>query len=83
MNGEIFVSEPETAFGAGVYSFEEKYIKRTADGVVGKGENFTNNRGRYTLNGDLREKIRAYTKTVYKRMNLKGIVRMDFFSARK
>ena len=78
LNGEIFVSEPETAFGAGVYSFEEKYIKRTADGVVGKGENFTNNRGRYLLSGDLREKIRAYTKTIYKRMNLTGVVRMDY-----
>jgi D-alanine-D-alanine ligase len=30
------------------------------------------------LTGVLRDKIRAYTKTVYKRMNLRGVVRMDF-----
>ena len=82
VGGEIFVSEPEKAFGEGVYSFEEKYIKRSADGVRGKEEISANQGGRYELNGnfsrELREKIRAYTKTIYKRMDLKGIVRMDF-----
>ena len=76
LNGEIYVSEPECAFGAGIYSFEEKYVKRTADGetaaICGKGGS------RCALNGELREKIRAYTRTVYKRMNMQGIVRMDF-----
>ena len=28
--------------------------------------------------GKIREKIRSYTRTVYKRMNLLGVVRMDF-----
>ena len=81
LNGEIFVSEPEAAFGEGIYSFEEKYIKRTADGTIGKAQSGANKKkqgGKYALSGDLREKIRAYTKTVYKRMNLKGVVRMDF-----
>lgn len=78
LNGEIFVSEPETAFGAGVYSFEEKYLNRTSDGVALKGENSTKDGGRYALSGELRDKIRAYTKTVYKRMNLTGAVRMDY-----
>ena len=74
--GEICVSEPEEAFGAGVYSFEEKYVKREADGEpIGK---MRNGGGRCAFNGELREKIRAYTKTVYKRMNLTGVVRMDF-----
>lgn len=77
LNGEIFVSEAEGAFGEGIYSFEEKYVKRTADGFMGK------NGGRYALNGELREKIRAYTKTVYKRMDLKGVVRMDFLVSGK
>lgn len=81
LRGEIIVSEPETAFGEGIYSFEEKYVKRTSDGVRAKGEMVTNNKkegGRYVLSKDLREKIRAYTRTVYKRMNLKGVVRMDY-----
>ena len=78
LNGEIFVSEPEYAFGGGVYSFEEKYIKRTSDGAQGKGQNIENQRGRYALKGELRDKIRAYTRTVYKRMDLQGVVRMDF-----
>ena len=30
------------------------------------------------LNDYLRDKIRAYTKTIYKRMHLHGVVRMDF-----
>ena len=76
IKGEICVSEPETAFGAGIYSFEEKYVKRKADETPAiqssKGGN------RFSLKGEIREKIRAYTRTVYKRMNLRGAVRMDF-----
>lgn len=74
IKGEICVSEPEAAFGAGIYSFEEKYVKRKADGSAQpiKGG------GRVALSGEIRDKIRAYTRTVYKRMNLRGAVRMDF-----
>ncbi|MBQ7368380.1 MAG: ATP-grasp domain-containing protein [Clostridia bacterium] len=76
LRGELCVSEPETAFGEGIYSFEEKYVKKKTDGKpsvdVQKGG------GRYALSGELRDKIRAYTRTVYKRMNLQGAVRMDF-----
>lgn len=72
MNGEIFVSEPESAFGEGVYSFEEKYVKRKDGDMLRKGM------GRNALNADICEKIRAYTKTIYKRMGLNGVVRMDF-----
>ena len=81
INGQIYVSEPETAFGEGLYSFEDKYIKRASDGVLRKGESRGKNKndgGRYALNKDTCEKIRAYTRTVYKRMNLNGVVRMDF-----
>ncbi len=78
LKGEIFVSEPETAFGEGLYSFEEKYVKRTSDGVALKGQYSQKERGRCALSVELREKIRAYTRTVYKRMDLKGAVRMDF-----
>ena len=75
IRGEICVSEAEEAFGDGIYSFEEKYVKRTADGTKGGG--------RCVLNGDLRDKIRAYTKTLYKRLNLSGVVRMDFLVSDK
>ncbi len=79
IKGEICVSEPEIAFGAGVYSFEEKYVKRTADGAVGKlAGNNKKDPPMYAIKGELRDKIRAYTKTIYKRMNLFGVVRMDF-----
>ena len=30
------------------------------------------------MSKELREKIRSYTKTVYRRMNMQGVVRMDF-----
>lgn len=75
LNGEIFVSEAETAFGDGIYSFEEKYVKRKSDEnrpISQKGG------GRYALNGSARDKIRAYTRKIYKRMNLFGVVRFDF-----
>ena len=81
LNGEIVVSEPERAFGGGIYSFEDKYVKRTDDGVLSKGETrpmIAKEGGRDALSAELREKIRAYTRTIYKRMNLKGAVRMDF-----
>lgn len=65
--GEIFVSEPEeAAHGAGVYSFADKYVKPKPKE---KGA---------PLSAELRGKIRAYTKTLYKRTNLSGVVRMDF-----
>ena len=74
MGGEIYVCEPEKAFGEGVYSFEEKYMKPSAqNGAFSK-----NGQGRVALKGELRDKIRSYTRTVYKRMNLRGVVRMDF-----
>jgi D-alanine-D-alanine ligase len=73
--GEIFVSEPEIAFGAGVYSFEEKYVKRTGESGCSKNGILPK---RERLEGELREKVRSYTKSVYKRMNLQGIVRIDF-----
>lgn len=76
LNGEIFVSEPEAAFGEGLYTFEEKYIKRKSDNR--NGPLSAKGGGRYALNGELRDKIRSYTKTVYKRMNMRGAVRMDF-----
>lgn len=74
LDGEICVSGVESAFGDGIYSFEEKYVKRRSDTPlfclkVG---------GRVALNEDLREKIRSYTRTIYKRMNMQGVVRMDF-----
>ena len=73
LNGEIYISEPEEAFGEGVYTFEDKYIKR------GKQTTLSPKTGCIkTITGELREKIRAYTKMVYKRMDLKGVVRMDF-----
>ncbi len=74
--GEIVVSEPETAFEGGIYSFEEKYVKRSEDGRVKlkRGD-------RCALSKELRDKIRAFTKTLYKRMNLVGAVRMDYLVA--
>lgn len=75
LDGKISVSEPELAFGEGIYSFEEKYLRKNNDHgtpISSKGG------GRYAVSGELREKIRSYTRTIYKRMNLQGAVRMDF-----
>ena len=75
LQGKIILSEPELAFGEGIYSFEDKYLRRSND----RGTPISSKEGgRYAVSGELREKIRAYTRTVYKRMNLQGAVRMDF-----
>ena len=71
-DGEIYVSEPEEAFSGGIYTFEEKYLKQKHFDKRGQTAQKT------IPNGELRDKIRAYAKTVYKRMNLRGVVRMDF-----
>jgi D-alanine-D-alanine ligase len=71
-DGEIFVSEPEEAFSGEIYTFEEKYLKK--EGFEKRGQNAL----KAGVTGETREKIRSYAKTVYKRMNLRGVVRMDF-----
>ena len=79
--GEIFVSEPEIAFGKGIYSFEDKYINRAEEGTFTKdrmGRNSSNKPPMSALTKENREKIRSYTKTIYKRLNLRGAVRMDY-----
>ncbi len=75
-HGEIIVSEPEEAYGEGIYSFDDKYVKRTSDGGARGGK--LSGGGKGVFGSDLREKIRTYTRTIYKRMNLRGVVRMDF-----
>jgi D-alanine-D-alanine ligase len=65
----VFVSEPETAFSSHdkVYGFEDKYIRKKEKGG-----------GRCLLTGAVRQKIRGYTKTIYRRMNMSGVVRVDY-----
>lgn len=67
--GEVYVSEAEEAFSSydGVYGFEQKYIKKEQKGG-----------GRALMTGILRQRIRGYTKTLYKRLNLTGVVRVDY-----
>lgn len=75
LDGKIVISEPELAFGKGIYSFEDKYLRRSSD----HGTPISSKEGgRYAVSGELREKIRSYTRTIYKRMSLQGAVRMDF-----
>ena len=77
-DGEIIVSEPERAFGSGIYSFEDKYIKKEECEGINKRGFLPNEGGMFEFNGELRDKIRTYTKTFYKRMHMQGVVRMDF-----
>ena len=69
MNGEVYVSEAEEAFSSHdeVYGFEQKYIKKEQKSG-----------GRCLLTGSMRQKIRSYTRTMYKRLNMRGVVRMDY-----
>lgn len=47
------------------------------DGCVSAGGGRKSCRGK-GISGELRDRIRAYTKTLYKKMGLVGVVRMDF-----
>ena len=69
LGGEVYVSEAEEAFSSydGVYGFEQKYIKKEQKSG-----------SRVLLSGLLRQRIRGYTKTLYKKLDLSGVVRMDF-----
>lgn len=69
LGGEIYVSEAEEAFSSydGVYGFEQKYIKKEQKSG-----------GRVLLSGILRQRIRGYTKTIYKKLNMSGVVRVDY-----
>lgn len=65
--GEIVVSAPETAFGGGVYGFREKYLQEKQ---VGKES---------ALPGEeTAQKIQAYTKEIYRRLETLGVIRADF-----
>ncbi len=71
LQGEIILSEAEIASEAdGVYDFEKKYVERGGDFLKGGG--------RVVLNGKLREKIRGFTKLLYKRLGCCGVIRVDF-----
>ena len=74
--GEVFVSEPEIASqGKGVYGFEEKYLRSD-------GERFKSGKIPLTEK-ELAQKIRSYTKTLYKKTNLNGVIRVDFLISGK
>lgn len=80
VKGEIFVSQPQAAFGDGIYSFDEKYIKRKKDvGVRGEHGQTQGD----SLPVEIADKIRSYTKTIYKRLNMQGVVRMDYLVSGK
>lgn len=72
-NGEIYVSEPEIASRSeGIYSFEDKYLTR--NGLLhGKGKGQVRELDEKTV-----EKIKSYTKTLYKKTGMTGAVRMDY-----
>ena len=79
MNGEIFVSEAEVASEtSGVYSFQEKYLKPRG---TAKGERSVKTLGE--VDEEVAKKIKAYTKTVYKKMDVRGVIRIDYLVSGK
>lgn len=75
LKGKICVSQPETAFGDGVYGFGEKYLSDRDDGA-GKREALS-----VMLTEEESEKIRAYTRTIYKKLQTVGVIRVDFLKS--
>ena len=71
--GEILVSEPEIASeNSGIYSFEDKYLTRNGL-MMGKGRGQVRDLDKKTA-----ELIKTYTKTLYKKTDMRGVVRMDY-----
>ena len=72
-NGEIVVSEPEIAYTSeGIYTFEDKYLNRN-EMLRGKGRGQVRDLDKKTA-----ELIKSYTKTLYKKTDMFGVVRMDY-----
>ena len=70
LQGEVILSEAEVASAdEGVYDFEKKYLS---------GGDFLKGGGRAVLGGKYREKIREYTKLLYRRLGLCGVIRADY-----
>ena len=69
LGNEVYVSEAEEAFSAAncVYGFQEKYLQKEQKSG-----------GRVLLSGVMRQKIRCYTRTIYRKLNLVGVVRVDY-----
>lgn len=65
--GEICVSEPETAYGGGVYGFKEKYLQEKQN--VG---------GSTVPNVESARQIQGYTEKIYRRLETLGVIRADF-----
>lgn len=75
--GEIIVSEPEIASsGDGLYGFEEKYLSNRGNLAERAGQV-------RELDEDVAKKIKAYTKTLYKKSGLFGVARVDFLTRGK
>lgn len=67
LGGVLYISEPEESSSkAGIYSFADKYVEEKKEKSGGE------------FSPLLRRKIRAYTRALYNRTAMKGIVRMDF-----
>lgn len=65
--GEIIVSQPETAFGGGVYGFKEKYL-----------QDKQNDGKKAAPGGERAREIQAYTREIYRRAETLGVMRADF-----
>lgn len=64
-DGKIITSEAKAAYsGEGIFSFEEKYASPSSDGEP--------------IDGELNEKIKDITYTLYSEFSLSGVVRADF-----
>lgn len=73
LKGKVCVSEPEEAFGGGVYGFKEKYFsQKPSSAARAQAENGGG------LSKAEKEKIKKYTAAIYKRLETSGVVRVDF-----
>ena len=72
LKGKVCVSEPEEAFGGGVYGFKEKYLSEKNASAA------RNQKEKGALSEAEKEKIKKYTAAIYKRLETSGVVRVDF-----
>lgn len=78
-NGKICVSEPEAAFGDGVYGFKEKYMKEKPRSD--SGDTADKSAARTPLDEEEIGRIKAYTSAIYRRLETLGVIRVDFLKS--
>ena len=80
LRGEVYVSDAEVACDEkGIYTFADKYLKKPSSPTGTKlQEQDGQGLKKPELDEEITKKIKAYTKSIYRKMDVKGVIRIDY-----